>query len=441
MRRLVPLALFALTACPTSTKPTDGGQDIDSGVQLVGRACNVDVECGALRCDKVRHQCICLSDTDCPAQGGMPQYCNNYTGLCVSQIAGCTSDAMCNTGEYCDSNTRSCQELKSFCEPCTANAQCGGAQDDCVLDSNLNQKFCGTSCMADSECPRGASCLNVDAGTKQCWPSMAIISGQTPSCKNFQGCTPDSLRTCNMDSDCGDVTQRCDPRQGKCVAVQQVCPFGTTCDPRNKICVADCVLDVDCGDPSLHCVNKVCEPIDECGDDSACPANKICNVPPGADAGACVPFCTADTDCPVGQACLQVNGKYRCAPGCSTNTNCPLDQRCNAQHQCEGPVVNGKQVCQGTPACASCQVCNLASNECVSTKDTDGGYYFPYCVPCSSPSECTGGTCVTLTDGNSYCARYCTTGSECPQSFTCLTLTSGMSACVPSNRQCSGQCP
>ena len=136
-----------------------------------------------------------------------------------------------------------------------------------------------------------------------------------------------------------------------------------------------------------------------------------------------------------------MSGKYRCAPGCSNNTNCPLDQRCNASMQCEGPVVNGVGICQGTPACGNCQICNLANNQCVSTKDPDGGYFFPYCSACTSPAECTGGPCVSLIDGNSYCARYCTTGSECPQGFVCLTLTSGQNACVPSDRSCTGKCP
>ena len=52
------------------------------------------------------------------------------------------------------------------------------------------------------------------------------------------GCTPDSLRTCSANSDCADLgDQRCDSARGKCVAIQQVCSFGTVCDPRNKICV------------------------------------------------------------------------------------------------------------------------------------------------------------------------------------------------------------
>jgi tetratricopeptide (TPR) repeat protein len=60
----------------------------------LGNACRVDAECGTLRCDKVRRQCICLSDMSCLTSDPFapPQYCNNYTGLCVTEITGCKAE-------------------------------------------------------------------------------------------------------------------------------------------------------------------------------------------------------------------------------------------------------------------------------------------------------------------------------------------------------------
>jgi hypothetical protein len=214
-----------------------------------------------------------------------------------------------------------------------------------------------------------------------------------------------------------------------------VCPYGTTCDPRAKICVANCAVDADCGDPKLRCDNKVCVLIDECMTDADCPANKVCNVAPGEVSGSCVPFCQGDTDCPIGQTCQMNSGRYECVPGCATTANCPLDQRCNASHQCEGPMVNGVQICQTTSACGTCQLCDPATYECGPAKTV-----FPYCQACSTPSECGGGTCVQIDDGR-WCLRYCATGSECPQGFVCLGLTgSSQSVCVPSTRTCGGKC-
>jgi hypothetical protein len=433
-------AVVAFAACPTPTKPSP---DLDAGpAEFVGRSCNVDAECGTLRCDKIRRQCICLSDETCkPTDPSAPmRYCNNYTGLCVSEIVGCKADADCGDTMYCDPSIRACRPLKSFCETCGSDNECGGAMDNCVLDDQLMQKFCGKSCGDSTDCPRGATCQDkADAGM-QCWPFESPLPGQTASCKNFKGCTPDALLTCNKDIDCGDLSQRCDPARGVCVAIEQVCPFGTTCDPRSKVCTADCVVDADCGDPKLRCDNHVCEVAGECTDDNACPANKICSLSiADPTMGICAPFCGSDTECPIGQTCQQDSMKYKCKPGCATNANCPLDQRCNTgTSQCEGPMVGSARVCQTTSACATCEICNPASYQCQSAK-TD----FPHCQACASPSECGGGTCVQLDDGARWCLRYCITGSECPSGFVCLGLStgSGLSVCVPSSRTCGGKCP
>jgi hypothetical protein len=323
-----------------------------------------------------------------------------------------------------------------------ADNECGGAGDYCVLDDQLMQKFCGKACMSNADCPRGSTC-QMKGGSNQCWPSDSPVPGQTASCTNFKGCTPDSQRTCNNDTDCGDTSQRCDPAQGKCVAIEEVCPYGTTCDPRAKICVADCFVDLDCGDPKLHCVDHICDLIGECMTDTDCPDNKICNTPPvplgGDTMGICAPFCAGDTDCPIGNTCQMISGRYKCAPGCSSNQNCLLDQRCNMNtHQCEGPMVGTARICQSTQACDTCEVCDPATLECASAKTA-----FPYCQQCSSPSECGGGTCVKLDDQLNWCLRFCVTGSDCPQGFVCLGLTSGagQSVCVPSSRTCGGKCP
>lgn len=443
---LLSVCAAALAGCPTTTPPPP---DSDAGTaELVGRACNVDAECGPLRCDKIRRQCICLSDDSCrTADPSVVRYCNNFTGLCVNEIAGCKSAADCkdtqgnvDPTQYCDSSTRSCRALKSFCQECAADSECGGAEDNCVLDTQLNVKFCGRACGTVADCPRGAGCLDTDAGVKQCWPTPnPLTPNNKVSCHDFRGCTPDSLKTCNATAECGDSSQRCDPAKGKCVAVDQVCPFGTVCDPRNKICVAECVADPDCGDVKLRCVNRVCEPISECSKDTDCTPDKVCAIAPGQSVGECEPYCQSDSECVLGQVCQKQNdGRYRCVPGCTANATCPVDQRCSqASKVCEGPIVSGARICQTTLACGTCEQCNLTTFQCFPAKGL-----FPYCTPCSSPTECVGGACVLMDDGKTYCARYCTAGQECPQGFVCLPIGQGtQSACVPSNRQCAGKCP
>lgn len=446
-RSALVLALLLLAGCPAGKTPQQG-MDAGAVVDFVGRSCNVDAECGDLRCDKVRRQCICLSDESCKSTdpAAPVRYCNNYTGLCVTEISGCRSDADCAQTEYCDSSTRSCRAKKSFCEPCASDAQCGGEGDKCLEESATAGRFCGKACSRDADCPRGATCQD-KSGVQQCWPAQnPLTPNEPPSCATFQGCTPDSLSTCNSNEDCAELgDQRCDTSKGQCVALQQVCPFGTVCDPRNKICVAECTADADCGDPQLQCVNRVCEPINACTEDAQCPANKVCSIPTGSPSGQCVPFCQSDTECPLGQLCKRsADDRYRCEPGCTSNANCPIDQRCNTTQQtCEGPVVGTVRTCQATSACDTCELCDATKSECTSAKsESVAGGSFPYCTPCNSATQCAGGTCVLMDDQFSYCARFCGSQlAECPQGFVCLELSSGgQSACVPADRQCAGKC-
>jgi hypothetical protein len=233
-------------------------------------------------------------------------------------------------------------------------------------------------------------------------------------------------------------SQRCDPAKGKCVAIDQVCPFGTVCDPRGKICVAECAADADCGDPVLRCSNRVCEPIGECATDAQCPVNKVCSLPPGQTIGSCQPFCTSEADCPVGSICQKSGNpaRYHCVAGCSSHANCPIEQRCNyTTRLCEGPTLAAVKVCQATVACGTCELCNLGKLECFSAKGT-----FPHCSSCSGSSECPGGDCLQMDDGL-FCAKYCPTGLECPQGFVCTSVgTQGQMACVPSDRRCQSKC-
>ena len=442
MLRLTQLAvLLLLGAAACARRPLPPGED-DAGAiapDLVGRRCNVDAECGTLRCDTVRRQCICLSDESClGAADTAARYCNNYTGMCVAEISGCASDADCTSAEFCDASIRACRPVKGFCEPCARDAECGGGGDDCVALSTTG-RACGRACATDGDCPRGAACAARGTG-HQCVPAGA--GGDSGSCADFRGCTPDSRATCTTDADCGAGSdQRCDTGRGQCVARQQVCPAGTVCDARDRVCVSDCGADLDC-EPGFHCVDRACEPERACTSDATCPQGKVCLLAPGATEGECRAQCRVDAECPVAALCVtQADGRNRCQAGCTTNAGCPLDQRCNAtSHLCEGPVVNGAQLCQATSACGSCQLCS-PQQQCVAA--TAG---FPYCQACTGNTDCPGGLCLQLADGMA-CARPCGAGQECPSGFACLgyggVLADGgiNSACVPADRLCAGKCP
>ncbi len=91
--------------------------------------------------------------------------------------------------------------------------------------------------------------------------------------------------------------------------------------------------------------------------------------------------------------------------------------------------------CQVNTACATCQVCDLASYTCVSAKP-DG-----YCKPCAGDADCGGGNnhCLTALDGQ-FCGKPCP-ASGCPKGFSCfsVTLSGGGTAqqCVPTDLRCT----
>lgn len=410
-------ALLFAASCSEPRKNTPA----DAGAKAIGRSCNVDDECGGLRCDPIRRQCICGSDEDCAELDptGELIYCNNFTGLCVATVAGCTSDTECPAGSFCDDTVRACKVRKAFCEPCASDRECGSDADDCLFDASLKARFCGKFCTVDTDCPAGAACTDF-AGKKQCWPKAG------KNCRIFMGCTPDSKASCTVSSDCAAVPdQVCDPGSGVCVARNQVCPFGQVCDGRSRVCVDACASDADCIaiDAKLRCVNRACEPIGECAatatdpsGDLSCPANKVCSFNPGQTVGTCVPFCSSDQECPQGQVCTPTaDGRRKCQAGCRVSADCPLERMCvkSAGATIGQCTAAGTSTCQTDQVCPVCGTCNVQAFSCVQRSMKSDGY----CRVCGNDTDCGQGHCLTLKNG-SRCGQPCP-ATGCPRGFVC----------------------
>ena len=472
LRFFFALTLVVLAGCSGSgTGGSTGSTGADAG-SVVGRSCNVDAECGTLRCDPVRRQCICLSDADCAYPDGGQQYCSNFTGLCVDSVPGCTTDNDCpalgdGTVQFCNPETRACQSLRGFCEQCNTDQECG-TNNHCLADSSLGASFCTKACSQQTDCPSGTVCTALDANDSQCLPAPGS------DCKTFTGCVPDALSSCNSNADCADANddQVCDSGSGLCRARVQACPLGTVCDPSVKVCVNSCSVDRDCSsDGSLACVNHICVPLSVCQSDTDCPTDKVCNVPPGQSGGTCVPFCHADTDCAVGEVCqpvIEADGSSRqaCLSGCLDNSGCPGNSLCEdsngnpfvpsgtALGQCL-TTFNGGAACQTTDACTSCQVCT--NNTCASA--TAQGYCHS-CDPAAGGADCVTATglassvCLSLggrdgqgniiASGPYACGYPCGTSNPnspaCPKGFVCDAVTDAHNNqaynCVPSDFDC-----
>jgi hypothetical protein len=68
-----------------------------------------------------------------------------------------------------------------LCEPCSANTQCGDAQDLCVVVDNESESYCLQWCENDGNCPADYSCADVQSfdgiGAKQCVPDSNTCTG------------------------------------------------------------------------------------------------------------------------------------------------------------------------------------------------------------------------------------------------------------------------
>jgi len=449
LRRTAPFLLAGLLGACTNNPPP--AQPDAGTVKVIGRSCNTDDECGGLKCDLIRRQCICQSDDDCAeihSEGDLP-YCNNFTGLCVATVAGCKADNECPSSSYCDEQVRACKVRKGFCETCNSNRECGGDADDCLPDTALKGSYCGTFCVEDAECPAGSACTSF-SGKKQCWPKAG------KNCKIFMGCTPDSKQSCTTTADCATAAdQVCDPGSGICVARIQICPFGQICDARSRVCVDACTSDADCLaiDPKLRCVNRACEPIGECAatkedptGDKTCPTNKVCSFNPGVTYGTCVPFCASDQECAPGAICIPTaDSRRKCQIGCRVPADCPLDKTCvksgSATGTCQG---SPGATCQADVVCPDCASCDLKAFGCTTKSMKNDGF----CRTCGSDSECGAGHCLTLKGGITRCGQPCP-ATGCPRGFVCTEICvngsytgskcsgSTFAECIPADQSCS----
>jgi hypothetical protein len=433
MLRKFALLLLALAACKGGTTPPPA-------VTTVPGTCSTDAECAAkFRCDREQRRCVCTGDDACPGQ-----FCNAFTGQCVASVPGCTSDATCGTGNYCNRALRTCKPVTAFCQACKTDAECG-AGSACAAHPQFAGAgaFCVPQCGAGA-CANGLQCLKAASGASLCYPA-------TGACGVSNVCVPDSLKLCSSDGDCGDAQQACDATLKACVARVRTCPAGDACDPQARLCVHACATDADCVQIEhgigYQCRANACFRRSLCSQDSECASGQICQPNPDGSK-SCRPGCVSASDCPLTQGCSTADpGHPRCSPGCQQNQDCPLNTICSSG-SCVSGTATCPQTCQDTAACPIGATCNsnccVAANLGIACGPTS-------CAACSSVNGCTSctnncfpmflGPCTTLNDCTSkfpgvagvVCARSqcqapahlqpCTGDADCPmKGFRCTAL-------------------
>ena len=310
----VPLSLCCLfltaadpNACTIHIVTDDGddngdgegeGQNGGEGEGSNDGECNADSDCAPGQ--------VCILEADCPPCADPNGGANDPTcaapcvekGVCVTQDPpppGCTSDADCGPGFFCDFNAtngggsgapppngggsdRPAPAPGGVCEPLPPPPP--GCQDDSQCQPGTH---CEVVCGTDPNCPNcdvcvlEGQCVADDQCAALCGPgSQCVISAD-----GSVTCQPIDPPNCTSDTDCNG---------GTCNAAD-VCMTDPNCDPTTgQACTTVCWGYCQAPPPS------------DCNVDSDCPDGQVCAL----DA-QCPPCSSGDPAC--GQPCFVAGGK------------------------------------------------------------------------------------------------------------------------------------
>ncbi len=165
-----------------------------------------------------------------------------------------------------------------------------------------------------------------------------------------------------------------------------------------------------------------------CTSSKACPGSQVC----WESKGACIDsFCYDEFDCPLGQDMPCVEN--RCLPGCTYDSDCKLGNACKGLE--DGTYCGASGTLATGAACKSLSECKGQASCAFKNK---GGYCSK--LGCLSNTECgSDGSCVQLSTGDTLCAKKCVSNSDCrtAEGYTCQpkTLPSGLetAVCLPTS--------
>jgi hypothetical protein len=349
--------------------------DLDYGVQIEtpsahdeGALCNaypvdgrIGSPCPPASCDSG------LSCVSAPrADGGtFPAIC---TQGCTpgDPNSGCPMPYACQPSSDVPGYTGACVpvdgNVTQVGKACAGNAQCGAATSICETGGTLpsgNETwpdgYCTEDCVNDP-CPPESACTDFGNGVHLCLKSCRVGSGD---CRAGYTCaqtnaaaTPICEPQCHADVDCGSGF-KCRTCDGTCLAVQ---------NPSATIGSA-CTQDAECGmgqtcfldGASVGVCTQGCATA--CG---ACPTGTTCH--PAGENGdlMCLRDCVSGT-CESGLQCAQLTTGQGCLPGCTQDSQCPVGDVC---HSGECVLENAP------PPDAGCTSCTPPDG---GTGGTDGG--------------------------------------------------------------------
>ncbi|MGZ3417898.1 MAG: hypothetical protein ACXVEE_08545 [Polyangiales bacterium] len=414
-------------------------------VSAQGTACTRDRQCASGSC----HDGFCCSsgcsgpcETCAKAKGASadgtctplpaatkPAACGGYacSGTSGACAIGCTDDAGCTSGYYCDGAF--CQKARAQGDGCTRTGQCGT----------------GLTC-ADGVCCNSACdgvCQACSAANKESGDAPGVCGQAKIGTDPGDRCPTEDSTTCGKSGKCG--------ASGTCALWPKgsACGSGVTCDgstAKGRTCdgLGTCVETA-----GASCAPGACSTTSGCT--FTCTTSSDCDASGYCDAGTCRTralvgrTCTADDQCATGV----------CADGVCCATACKgLCEACNAggtEGTCtaitgvprEGhgacPGAGGADACTAT-ACDgtardTCKAFAGPEVSCRTASCTDG--LETLATKCDGTGSCPAAstrTCAPFACAGTRCASKCVTNDDCAKGNRCDV---GTGKCV-SNGTCDG---
>lgn len=467
----------------------------DTCANVVNSSCSEASQCTTNACGA---NGICgLADGQGPCSEATAALCQSGTcgaqsNTCIPKENGCSVDAECPTGRYCNPASMTCVATLSAgaglpkdalhsgaCSPALAAAVCSSGA--CNSTTNTCSEPNGSACQSAAQCTNNQCGTNGLCGLANrqtgCTVATQVKDCQSAACGSTGSCIP--AGGCAKNSDCA-AGQYCNDANQACVAklaAGTVLPAGVcSASVAQSLCATgQCnATTATCSSPN----QQACQSNKDCTT-GVCGSNHLCGLSAGdgpCNAGAaescqsgicgssshrCIASttgCNLDSDCKTGEYCA--GAALGCKTKSSSGTTLPVD----SEHTGLCTPELAALACQSGKCNSVTNTCAVASGvECTAARDCVANV----CAAngkCGIPNGiggCGTGTANTCQSGNcsldGVCvpARGCHTKDDCraasfcdTSSLNCLeklvpgaTLPSGVCNAASAKEQCtSGEC-